>query len=423
MRRSLRPFRLPGFKRLAAAYAINDIGDMVGAVALAILVFDHTGDALATTALFVASRFVPALLAPALTARVDQLAPGPTLAVIHAMEAVLFVALALLTHAFSLPLILCIALIDGVLSIVARALLRASVAVMLEPAGLLREGNALFNLIFAASTAAGPGLAGLLIAWQGVSAALVLDAASFAVIAVLLAVAKGLRGRRVEAASWTTRFRAGFAWVRGRPYVRRLLVGQGAAFIFFACVVPIEVIYAKETLHAGNAGFGALLSAWGAGIVAGSLVFAAARRASLLGLIAVSTLAIGIAYAGQALAPSLLVACAFAVLGGIGNGVQTVAVLTAIQLRTPEELMARVSGLMESLSAAAPGIGFLLGGLLTSLFDPRAAFAVAAGGVALVVLVGAAAFWRRPATDAPAEGSASRGDTGERNGVTVTDNV
>jgi len=406
VRPSLRPLTVPGFRRLAASYAINDIGDMVASVALAILVFDETGDPLATTALFVATRFVPAFLAPVLTARMDQLAVGPTLSVIYAFEAVLFLGLAFLTENFSLTLILAVALVDGVLSIVGRALTRASVAVMLEPIGLLREGNALFNLVFAGSTAAGPALAGLLIAWQGVAAALVLDAASFAVIAVLLAFAKGLSAQRADAGTWAARFKAGFAWVRNRPYVRRLLLGQAAAFVFFACVVPIEVIYAKETLDAGNAGFGALLSAWGIGIVVGSLVFASARRLPPLVLIGGSTLAIGAAYGGQALAPTLLVACAFGVIGGVGNGIQSVAVQTAIQLRTPDELQARVSGLFESIASATPGLGFLLGGLLTALFEPRAAFGVAALGVVLVVIIGGIAFARDPdplITDRPSE--------------------
>ena len=141
------PLRLSGFRKLATAYAINDVGDMVGAVALAILVFDRTGDALATTALFVSARFVPALLAPALTARIDNLATGRTLGVLHALEAVFFLLLALLaTSAFSLAPILVLALADGILALTARSLMRGSVAGILEPAGLLREGNAIFNV-------------------------------------------------------------------------------------------------------------------------------------------------------------------------------------------------------------------------------------------------------------------------------------
>jgi MFS family permease len=420
VRRSLRPLSLPGFRRLAASYAINDVGDLVGSVALAILVFDKTGDPLATTALFVASRFVPAFLAPALTARLDHLAVGPTLAVLYIIEAAFFVALALLTDHFSLALILAIALVDGVLAIVGRALTRAAVAVMLEPAGLLREGNAIFNVVFAASTAAAPALAGLLIAWQGVAAALTLDAASFALIAALLLFSQGLSARRTEAESWGTRFRAGLAWVRQRPYVRRLLFGQASAFIFFACVVPIEVIYAKETLDAGNAGFGALLSAWGAGVLVGSFVFAMARQVPPLALIAASTLAIGVAYAGQAVAPTLLVACAFGVVGGVGNGIQSVAVQTAIQMRTPEALQARVSGLFESLAAATPGVGFVLGGILTALFEPRAAFAVAAAGVALVVIIGAVAFARDPDPPVSPDAEHSRQPAEDRQRLSVS---
>ena len=113
----------------------------------------------------------------------------------------------------------------------------------------------------------------------------------------------------------------------------------------------------------------------------GSLFFAVARGLHPLVLIAGSTLAIGAAYAGQALAPTLLVACVFGALGGVGNGIQSVAVQTAIQLRTPDALQARVSGLVESVAAATPGIGFLIGGLLTAVFDSRAAFGVAAAGV------------------------------------------
>jgi MFS family permease len=405
---ALAPLRLSGFRKLAAAYAINDVGDMVGAVALAILVFDRTGDALATTALFVSARFVPALLAPALTARIDNLATGRTLAALHALEAVFFLLLAMLaTSSFSLAPILALALADGILALTARSLMRGSVAGITEPAGLLREGNAIFNVIFAASTAAGPALAGLLIAWQGVDAALLLDAASFALVAVLLVTATDLAAARVDLDTWLARVRRGLGHVGSHRDLRLLLVAQAAALVFFACVVPIEVVYAKETLDAGDAGFGALLSAWGVGIVVGSMVFAAARRMSMLALIAVSTLAIATSYLGQAAAPSLVVACAFAVVGGLGNGVQGVAVLTAVQLRTPKALQARVAGLLESLGAAMPGAGFILGGLLTAAFDPRVAFATAGVALGIVVLGGAVAL-ARTGRRAPASSAGDR---------------
>jgi hypothetical protein len=41
-----------------------------------------------------------------------------------------------------------------------------------------------------------------------------------------------------------------------------------------------------------------------------------------------------------------------------------------------------------------PGVGFLLGGAIAAIFDPRASYAVAGAGV-LVVLAGAALVMRR----------------------------
>ena len=68
---------------------------------------------------------------------------------------------------------------------------------------------------------------------------------------------------------------------RGRsPLVRLLLVGQAIALVLFTLVVPIEVIYAKESLGTTDAGFGILLASWGAGIVVGSLVYLLVKRRS-----------------------------------------------------------------------------------------------------------------------------------------------
>ena len=73
-------------------------------------------------------------------------------------------------------------------------------------------------------------------------------------------------------------------------------------------------------------------------------------------------------------------------IGGIGNGIQWIAVMTALQEQTARDYQARISGLMESLGAAMPGVGFLLGGAIVALTSPRAAYAVAGGGLLLIVL-------------------------------------
>lgn len=82
----------------------------------------------------------------------------------------------------------------------------------------------------------------------------------------------------------------------------------------------------------------------------------------------------------MAVAPSLPLALVGAAIAGAGNSVEWVAAKTAVQERTPDRWMAVVMGLTESMSQLAPGVGILLGGLITALTASRVAFAVAAGG-------------------------------------------
>ena len=393
--RALAPLRVRAFKPLAAAYTVNEVGDWLGLVALSVLVFRETDSPLALTGLFLAANLVPALLSPLLTARIDRIAVRRALPAIYLVEGVLFVALALLADNFSLPGVLALALADGALLLTARALSRAAVATTLEPHGLLREGNAIVNVGFAGATAAGPALGGFVVAGLGVSEALLLDAASFAFIAALLALARGLPASRPDPEPLLERVRAGVGFVWRDAYLRTLVAGQAAAFVFFTAVLPIEVVYAKDSLGTDDRGFGLLLASWGLGIFFGSLVFAGLRRRHHLGVIAASTALVGLAYLGMAAAGTLAVACGLAVVGGAGNGVQWVALVTAVQEATTGDLQARVVGLVESAGAAMPGIGFLLGGGVAALAGPRAAFAVAGAGV--LAVLGAAALAMRAA--------------------------
>ena len=66
-----------------------------------------------------------------------------------------------------------------------------------------------------------------------------------------------------------------------------------ALVAFFASAEPVEVLFAKSSLHAGDAGFGALVAVWGVGMVAGGIVFARSSRRPLAPLLVGGTLAIG----------------------------------------------------------------------------------------------------------------------------------
>src|SRR3954451_13569872 len=308
---TLSPLRIPGFKILAGGYSINELGNWLGDIALAVLVFDQTGSALATALLFCGTRFVPALLAPLVLAKIEVLPPRASLPLLYGVDALVFATLALLaSHHFALALIVALGAVDGTLALAARALGRSTSAALLAPAGLLRQGNAIFNIGFTGAGALGPALAGVVVGHAGVTAALWADAGSFAIVALALSSSRSLpAGERAEG-TWGRRLREGLAYVRGRRLLFGLLAGQAALSLFFFAVVPVEIVYVKETLGGGDTGYVWLLASWGGGMIAGGLLFAVLPRIRLNALLALSTLAITASYLGLSVAPTLAAACA-----------------------------------------------------------------------------------------------------------------
>lgn len=382
-----RPLRSSTFRHLAVAYTINELGNWIGDVALAILVFDRTGSPLATAALFLALRFFPSLLAPLLTTRIQAISARRVLPALYATEATIFAVIALTTGHFLLPIVLVLVAFDGMIAIAAKALTRSATAASLHEAGLLREGNAILNLGFTTGGAVGPMLAGLIIAAAGAGAALWLDAASFAVAAVALATSAGLRVESDRTSGAVGRLRAGLREIRDQPGVLFLIVALAFAFLFSAVAVPVEVVFAKRTLHAGDSGYGLLLGSWGLGMIVGAAVFSAAARAPLGLLLGASAFAIAVGYGGLAVSPNLATACVFSAIGGLGNGAGWIAAMTAVQEAVSLQSQAAVMAVVESLNQVVPAFGFVLGGVLTAISSPRMAYLASAVGVGVVLLV------------------------------------
>jgi MFS family permease len=357
-------------------------------VALAIAVYDRTHSAFAVTGLFLALEFLPALVAPPLTARLDRIPTRTVLPALYAVEGGIFVILAALTDSFALGPFLALVAVDGALGVVARALARGAVATVLEPTGELRAGNALLNLALAPNMAIGGALGAVLVAWLDAGAALLVNAATFGVGALLLATARGLPRYDADDAEpehWRTRLAAAYAYVRANRALLVMLLGQGAALVFFALTEPIEVGYTRDSLDAGAGGYGALIAAWGAGVMVGSALYTWVGARTLALTTLVSTVALGGSYLGLAAAGDITAACAIAVVGGAANGAQMVAIGTAVQEAIALEYQARVMSFYEALITATPGIGYLLGGALGATLGARAAFVVAGGGILAVV--------------------------------------
>lgn len=380
--------RIPVYRRLVAAYTLNELAFMVSSVALTLLIYGRTGSALGATAFFLCSQFVPALVSPMVVARLDQLPLRPILPALYWLEAVIFVALAMLAgHQFMLAPVLALTLLNGILAFVARSLARAATVTITSAKGLLREGNALANAGFTTSFLVGPSLGGALVAAGGTSQALLGIAALFGVIGLTLATARGLPQPSPERAPARGRVRAAITFARERPSLRRLLIVQSWGILFFTISVPVEVVFVRHSLHASAAGYGALVSAWGAGAMAGAAVYARWNRLPARVLMALGAGALGVGFLIMASAPTLAVAIVGAAFAGVGNGVESVAGRTAVQEQTEASWMALMMSLQESLFQAVPGAGILIGGTITALGSPRGALALA--GVGSLAITGA----------------------------------
>jgi MFS family permease len=385
--------KIPAFRRLAVGFTLNELGDWLATLALAILVYDATRSALATTALFIAAKFLPGLLVPALAARAERGAVARVLPAFYVVEAIVFGVLALVARDPWLPAICALAFLDGTIAATGRAVTRAANVAVLQPTDQLREGNAVINVSFSILSVTGPVIAAFLVAWLDAPLVIALTGALFLVLAVVMGTARDLPNGTTDETPWLERLRAGASYVASNPVVRTLIVGQALLLVLFTMVAPIEIVYAKESLDGGDAAYGVLLTGWGAGVVLGSLIYTRVHDRSLAALIVISTVLVGIGYLGMAAAPTLVVATAATVVGGLGNGVQWVVVVTAIQEAVRDDMQTRIAGFFEAVATGVPGLGFILGGVLTAALSPRVAFFVAGIGVIVIVLVGAA-VWR-----------------------------
>ena len=170
--------------------------------------------------------------------------------------------------------------------------------------------------------------------------------------------------------------------------MRSLFLVQVAGLLFFTMSIPVEIVFVKHSLHAGTKAYGALLSAWGAGTVAGSATYARWRTATLPTWIVSGSTVLGLGFVLMAVSPSLGLAIAGAVLAGIGNGVWAVAARTALQEHVEDSWMALVMSFNESIFQFMPGVGIAVGGAVAALAGPRVALA-AGGAGALAVAAGA----------------------------------
>ena len=248
----------------------------------------------------------------------------------------------------------------------------------------------------------GPALGGLLLSITSVGAVFAVTASLFLASALVLAgVRADSRGDpSAEPESIVREALAGFRAIAAEHRLRLIVGLYGAQTLVAGIMRVLLVVTALRILDLGASGVGFLNSADGVGALVGALVvFGAIGSTRLATMFGVGVLLWGVPLALLGLRPSVVAALVCFAVVGLGNIFVDVAGVTLLQRAAPDEVRARVFGVLESVLFGTIGIGAIVAPLLTSAFGPRGALVATGTGLTVVVLL----VWRPLSRiDAPA---------------------
>ncbi len=260
----------------------------------------------------------------------------------------------------------------------------------------LERANAAFELVLQLKNLLAPAVAGLLIVRIGAAPVLWIDAATFVVSALLVAifVPRDAVPRRRQAATISrlgAELAEGLRFIRDTPVVLWMalvsLVGNAMISPLFLLVMPV---YADE-VFGDAARLGLTLGAFGGAAVGGALLYGAfAHRAPRRLWYVGSQLGKTLGSLLLALMPAFAGAAAALGLMGLTSGSGRPLAATVRQERTPVEMRGRVFGAIMALSTGAMPAGVVLSSILLDAAGLRAvlvAYAVVSVSSLAVVLL------------------------------------
>jgi MFS family permease len=361
---------------LLTANAISLVGNQLTALAIPWFVLQTTGSA-ARTGIVTVAAVVPTILAAFFggalvdrlgfrrTSIIADVASGVTTALIPLLYATIGLAFWQL-----LVLVFLGALLDAPGGTARSSLIPDLARLAHVP---LERVSAASQTIQGFAGLLGPPVAGLLIVVVGTSQVLWLDAASFAISAMMIGLAVPAAVPRPRTGTrYLDDVRTGLRFlVRDRLLLAIALTATVTNFVaspLFAVILPV---YA-ETRYGSARDLGLAIAGFGAGSLVSSIVFGivgsrSSRRALVLGGFAV----LGLPMWALVFWPPLPVLIAALVGMGIGGGILNPLVGTVLQERTPEEMRGRVLGTFMALALLAAPVGMLLSGFLIEIVGLR----------------------------------------------------
>ena len=402
------PLAVRSFRLLAGGQFTSTIGDYCYAVALPWLVLSSHGGAILLGTVLACYGVPRMVLIPVGGVLADKIGPRTVMLMADAGRCVVVAAMAVLAarHTASLPALGPAAALIGAGE---GLFIPASFALMpsLLNEERLAAGNAISNAAVQAGSLLGPALGGALVATTRASTwAFVIDAASFAVSALTLALiprraASGsVAAAAAEEAGASGEVEAdpGADAAGGAGGVLALLRNSRLLQVLLLVVIAANLagggmseVALPSLAHArfGAAGYGALLACFAAGGVIGTL--SAARTGGLRMPAIFATMVFLVDGAAIALTPYLggeAGAAAAMFVVGAANGLGNVTFLTVLQKWAPPAMLGRIMSVIMVGALGSFPLSVVITGVLVRHLGPALFFPVA-GALVVVTMLGA----------------------------------
>lgn len=374
--------------RVQLALVFSLVGDAAYATAVTVWAYGEGGAA--AVGLFTAVRLLAAaILAPVGATLADRHSRRQVLVFCDAGRAVLVAAAAVCLVLDVTIGVYALATLAGVLNAPFRTTQRAWLPALAEDPGELAAANASASTLESLAVLAGPALGALLVALVGVTPVFLFNVATFLVSLVLvLMVPATTRPERHEESGILAELAAGFRLLAVDADLRSV-TGQICAQTFVGGAVKVLlVVLAVDVLGTGPSGVGVLEAVLGVGAVAGGAVALARVSADRLG----RDLACGVILWSAPLAlivawPSVPTVLLALVVLGVANPVVDVNLDTIVQRMTPDHLLARAFGALDTCYIATSALGAALAPLLLEAVGLRWTLAAIGAPVLLVAMV------------------------------------
>jgi len=255
----------------------------------------------------------------------------------------------------------------------------------------LMNAIALNSSLFNGARVIGPALAGLLIGALGIAWCYFLNGLSYiAVIAGLLLMRLPPLTRPPKTTSTSGGFSEVLAFLRNDRRLRVLMILTAVLSVFGFPYISMMPVFARDVLHRGAAGYGALTSSIGIGAVIGALGIAlASSRIRKRGrLMLVGGTALGILLIVFSASRSLGLSMALLAFAGCAMIVNNSIANTLIQTSAPDHLRGRIMGFYSFVFVGMAPFGAFLFGLAAEHIGAPTTIAIGGAVVAVAVTIG-----------------------------------